>query len=35
VAVAMEEKKRFLDKAKKEQRTLIFYHDAYTPMAKL
>jgi glyoxylase-like metal-dependent hydrolase (beta-lactamase superfamily II) len=35
VAVAMEEKKRFLDKAKKEQRTLIFYHDAYTAMAKL
>lgn len=35
VAVAMEEKKRFLDKAKKEKRTLIFYHDAYTPMAKL
>ena len=35
VAVAMEEKKRFLDKAKKEQRTLIFYHDAFTPMATL
>ncbi len=35
VVVAMEEKKRFLDKAKKEKRTLIFYHDAYTPMAKL
>lgn len=35
VAVAMEEKKRFLDKAKKDRRILIFYHDAYTPIAKL
>jgi len=35
VAVAMEEKKRFLDKAKKDKRTLIFYHDAYTTMTKL
>lgn len=35
VVIAMEEKKRFLDKAKKDQRTLIFYHDAYTPMAKV
>lgn len=35
VVVAMEEKKRFLDKARKDQRTLIFYHDAYTPMAKV
>lgn len=35
VSVAMEEKKRFLDKAKKDKRTLIFYHDAYTPMAKV
>jgi glyoxylase-like metal-dependent hydrolase (beta-lactamase superfamily II) len=33
VAVAMEEKKRFLDKAKKDRRTLIFYHDAYTVSA--
>ena len=35
VVVAMEEKKRFLDKAKAEQRTLIFCHDAYTVSAKL
>lgn len=35
VVLAMEEKKRFLDKAKKDERTLIFYHDAYTPMAKV
>lgn len=35
VAMAMDEKKRFLDKAKKDNRTLIFYHDAYTPMAKI
>ncbi len=35
VVVAMDEKKRFLDKAKKDHRTLIFYHDAYTPMAKV
>lgn len=33
-ALAMEEKKRFLDKAKKENRTLIFYHDVYTKMGK-
>lgn len=35
VAIAMEEKKRFLDKAKKDKRTLIFYHDAYTVSAGL
>lgn len=35
VAVAMEEKKRFLDKAIKDKRTLIFYHDAYTVSAPL
>lgn len=35
VIIAMDEKKRFLDKAKKERRTLIFYHDAYTTMAKV
>jgi glyoxylase-like metal-dependent hydrolase (beta-lactamase superfamily II) len=35
VAVAMEEKKRFMDKAKADKRTLIFYHDAYTPSAQL
>ncbi|HHU27359.1 MAG TPA: MBL fold metallo-hydrolase [Bacteroidales bacterium] len=34
-AIAMEEKKRFLDKAKVDQRTLIFCHDAYTVSAKL
>lgn len=33
VAIAMEEKKRFLDKARHDRRTLIFYHDAYTVMA--
>ena len=32
--VAMEEKKRFMDKAKAENRTLIFYHDAYTTTGK-
>jgi hypothetical protein len=31
----MEEKKRFMDKAKADQRTLIFYHDAYTVSARL
>lgn len=35
VAIAMEEKKRFMDKAKNDHRTLIFYHDAYTVSAKL
>lgn len=35
VAIAMEEKKRFLDRAKADQRILIFYHDAYTPMKKV
>ncbi len=35
VAVAMEEKKRFMDKAIKDKRTLIFYHDAYTVSAGL
>ncbi len=34
-AVAMEEKKRFLDKATHDKRTLIFYHDAYTVSAAL
>lgn len=34
-ALAMEEKKRFLDKAKADRRTLIFCHDAYTVSAKL
>jgi len=35
VAVAMEEKLRFLKKAKRDSRTLIFYHDAYTQMAQV
>nr|WP_286855823.1 MBL fold metallo-hydrolase [Proteiniphilum sp. UBA4988] len=35
VAVAMEEKLRFLEKAKRDSRTLIFYHDAYTQMAQV
>lgn len=35
VAVAMEEKKRFMEKAKEDKRTLIFYHDAYTPSTQL
>ncbi len=35
VVVAMDEKKRFMDKAKEEQRTLIFCHDAYTVLAKV
>lgn len=35
VAIAMEEKNRFMEKAKKEARTLIFYHDAYTVSAQL
>ena len=34
-AIAMEEKKRFLDKAKVDHRTLIFCHDAYTVSTKL
>ena len=34
-AQAMEEKKGFLAKAKKDKRTLIFYHAAYTPTAKV
>lgn len=32
--LAMEEKKRFTEKARAQHRTLIFYHDAYTRMAK-
>lgn len=35
MVVAMEEKKKFMDKVKDEKRTLIFYHDAYTESAKL
>ena len=35
VAENVEEKKRFLDRAKADQRILIFYHDAYTPMKKV
>lgn len=35
VVIAMEEKKRFMDKAIKDKRTLIFYHDAYTVSSKL
>lgn len=35
LALAMEEKKRFFDKVKKDNRTIVFYHDAYLPMAKL
>jgi glyoxylase-like metal-dependent hydrolase (beta-lactamase superfamily II) len=35
VVVAMEEKKRFMEKAKEDKRMLIFYHDAYTPSAQL
>ncbi|MDR0422539.1 MAG: MBL fold metallo-hydrolase [Proteiniphilum sp.] len=35
VAVAMDEKKRFLDRAGRDNRTLIFYHDAYTVSARL
>lgn len=34
MVVAMEEKKRFMDKAKADNRTLIFYHDAYTTTGK-
>ncbi|MDD4698365.1 MAG: MBL fold metallo-hydrolase, partial [Fermentimonas sp.] len=34
LALAMEEKQRFMNKVKKDNRTLIFYHDAYTKMAK-
>lgn len=34
LAVAMEEKQRFMDKARSENRTLIYFHDAYTPMSK-
>ena len=33
-ALAMEEKKRFLDEAKAQNATLIFFHDAYTKMMK-
>lgn len=35
MVIAMEEKKRFMDKAKADNRTLIFYHDAYTVSGKL
>ena len=35
VAVAMDEKKRFLDRAKADQRMVIFYHDAYISLGKL
>ena len=35
MVVAMEEKKKFMDKVRDEKRTLIFYHDAYTESAKL
>lgn len=35
MVIAMKEKKRFMDKARAEKRTLIFYHDAYTESAKL
>ncbi|MGI6073172.1 MAG: MBL fold metallo-hydrolase [Fermentimonas sp.] len=35
MATAMNEKKRFMDKARADKRTLIFYHDAYTPTAQL
>ena len=34
LALAMEEKQRFMNKVKKDNRTLIFYHDAYTKMTK-
>ena len=34
LALAMEEKQRFLEKVNKDNRTLIFYHDAYTSMYK-
>lgn len=35
LALAMEEKKRFLNEVKKLNATLVFYHDAYTPTAKM
>lgn len=35
LALAMEEKKRLLDLAKAEKRTLLFYHDTYTSMMKM
>ncbi len=34
-ALAMEEKKRFLDEAKTRNATLVFFHDAYTKKAKM
>lgn len=34
-ALAMEEKKRFLDEAKAQNATLIFFHDAYSQMEKM
>ena len=34
-ALAMEEKKRLLDKITQEERTAIFYHDAYTISGKI
>ena len=34
-ALAMEEKKRFLDEVKEKNTTLVFFHDAYTAMTKL
>ena len=34
-ALAMEEKKRFLDEAKAENATLVFFHDAYTATSKM
>ncbi|HBG40014.1 MAG TPA: MBL fold metallo-hydrolase [Porphyromonadaceae bacterium] len=33
-ALAYDEKKRFLDLARKDSRTLIFFHDAFTPTGK-
>lgn len=35
LVVAMDEKKRFLDKARRDNRTIIFYHDAFKPMTTL
>lgn len=35
MVIAMEEKQRFMKKARKDKRTLIFYHDAYTVSAGL
>jgi glyoxylase-like metal-dependent hydrolase (beta-lactamase superfamily II) len=34
LTLAMDEKKRLYDLAKAENRTLLFYHDSYTPRAK-